>query len=189
VSGVAARWSTARIRKKTAPERRAHTEAPAQPSADQEEKAPHSPPVSPAQLPATDPPTRSAARETGGIPERVAERVSTGTDGRVIAFPVSTSPSNPPDSQRIDVTAEPEQEQRVTRSLIGLVKPRTWRPKLSVKNREYPGVTSPGTYFITHSGGFQLYQQKTREYLGHYTKAAIRELERLYGKTRSRKRK
>jgi hypothetical protein len=70
------------------------------------------------------------------------------------------------------------------RGLLGLVSSRTWRKKLKVKNAEYPRVTSPGTYFISHSGGFQLYQQKTRDYLGHYTKSAIKELENRYGKKR-----
>jgi hypothetical protein len=106
-------------------------------------------------------------------PDETDVSTSSSETSKSVAF---TSPSK--DSSKNPVSSTND------RGLLGLVNPRTWRRKLTIKNKEYPRVTSPGTYFISHSGGFQLYQQNTRRYLGHYTKAAIRELEGKYAKKR-----
>jgi hypothetical protein len=63
----------------------------------------------------------------------------------------------------------------------------TWRPKTTVKNADYPRVTAPGCYFNSDSGGFALTHRATNKYLGHYTRNAIAELERKYGKKNSKR--
>jgi hypothetical protein len=138
-----------------------------------------------------NPVARSADRSPPNNPDpHIEEAKSTGTDGRILPFPVRvTSPSEPVAESVPPPVTLPTQNQPFTHGLLGLVTGRTWRAKLRTKNREYPEVTSPGTYFISHSGGFQLYAQKTRDYLGHYTKAAIAALEEKYGrKKKSRQR-
>jgi len=51
-----------------------------------------------------------------------------------------------------------------------------------VRNPNYPRVTAVGCFFVEHSGGYQLIHTKTDKYLGHYTMAAISELEKKYAK-------
>jgi len=70
---------------------------------------------------------------------------------------------------------------------LGISEARTWRPKLVIKNPDYPKVTLPGTFFIAHAGGFQLIERATNRPLGHYTKATIKDLERKYGKAKRTK--
>jgi hypothetical protein len=63
-----------------------------------------------------------------------------------------------------------------------------WRPKVYVRNPNYPRVTAVGCFFVEHSGGYQLIQTKTNKYLGHYSMAAIAELEKKYAKKKSSRR-
>ena len=76
---------------------------------------------------------------------------------------------------------------------LGISQGRVWRPKVYVRNPNYPRVTAVGCYFVEHSGGYQLIHTNTNKYLGHYTMAAISELEKKYAKkkrsSRNRKRK
>lgn len=51
-----------------------------------------------------------------------------------------------------------------------------------VRNPNYPRVTAVGCFFVEHSGGYQLIHTKSNKYLGHYTMAAISELEGKYAK-------
>jgi len=74
---------------------------------------------------------------------------------------------------------------------LGISEARTWRPKLTIKNKNYPRVTCPGTFFIQHSGGFQLIHRAKNKCLGFYSQATIKDLEKQYGKkkrTRNRDR-
>jgi hypothetical protein len=64
-----------------------------------------------------------------------------------------------------------------------------WRPKQRVENHRYPKVTAPGTYWIEHSGGFQLINRTPSKYLAHYTQENIRKLEKQYGKKKSPRRR
>jgi hypothetical protein len=76
---------------------------------------------------------------------------------------------------------------------LGISQGRSWRPKVYVRNPNYPRVTAVGCFFVEHSGGYQLIHTKSNKYLGHYSMAAIAELEKKYAKkkriSRSRKRK
>jgi hypothetical protein len=48
--------------------------------------------------------------------------------------------------------------------------------------------TAVGCFFVEHSGGYQLIHTKTNKYLGHYSMAAIAELEKKYAKKKSSRR-
>jgi hypothetical protein len=124
---------------------------------------------------ATDPPQQTATREPAA---RVAEGVSTGTDGRVIAFPSRAVGTG---------TTMPASEDLF--GLSSLKEMRVWRPVKFVRNRDYPKVIMDGCKFKQDSGGFALFQRTPSKYLGHYRKEAITELERKYGKKKSRRRK
>ncbi len=105
-----------------------------------------------------------------------------------VAAPAASA-SSLPSASASSIPAKTEINQ-VIPSLFGALNARVWRPKTREDNPNYPRVTSPGCYFIEHSGGFQLMNRSPLRYLGHYTKAATRELERKYGKKkRSRKSK
>jgi hypothetical protein len=70
----------------------------------------------------------------------------------------------------------------------GIAENPIWRPKKFIRNDKYPGVSAKGFYFQDHSGGFALIHRKTNTYEGFYTKDAIQELEKQYGKANSKKR-
>lgn len=73
------------------------------------------------------------------------------------------------------------------KGFLGIAEARTWRPKLTVKNRDYPKVTCPGTFFIQHSGGFQLIHRASNKCLGFYTREQTKELERKYGNKKQKR--
>jgi hypothetical protein len=79
------------------------------------------------------------------------------------------------------IAAKPE-----SKGFLGISDAWTWRPKFSVKNPDYPKVSAPGCFFISHSGGFQLIHRATSKCLGFYTRAQIKELESKYA-TKKRK--
>ena len=64
----------------------------------------------------------------------------------------------------------------------GIASDPVWKPKKFVRNESYPKVTATGYYFQNHSAGFVLIRRATNEYVGFYTKQAIKELEEEYGK-------
>src|SRR5262245_35280775 len=39
---------------------------------------------------------------------------------------------------------------------LGISQGRVWRPKVYVRNPNYPRVTAVGCFFVEHSGGYQL---------------------------------
>ena len=61
-----------------------------------------------------------------------------------------------------------------------------WRPVKFVKNVDYPKVVPEGFYFKQDSGGFALKKQSTGKWYGHFTKKAVKELERKYAKKKPR---
>ena len=71
---------------------------------------------------------------------------------------------------------------------LGISQGQKWRPKVYVRNPNYPCVTAVGCFFVEHSGGYQLIHTKTNKYLGHYSMAAISELEKKYAKKKSSRR-
>src|SRR5262249_37515336 len=111
------------------------------------------------------------------------------TTGNVVNFPQSASASN---RQSIGQSASASKipvsntNNMAFMPLVGALKERSWKPKTTIRNPCYPAVTSPGCYFVSHSAGFQLIHRASCRYLGHYTKAAIKELEIKYGKKKSR---
>jgi hypothetical protein len=135
-----------------------------------------------------------------------AEVSMTGTDGaRVLPFQRSvsgagsepeinhcssarTSPEIVPSSSTRTIFAN-----KASVGFLGISQGRVWRPKVYVRNPNYPRVTAVGCFFVEHSGGYQLIHTKSNKYLGHYTMAAVSELEGKYAKkkrsSRSRKRK
>jgi hypothetical protein len=110
------------------------------------------------------------------------------TTGNVVAFPHFASTS------RMAENADSASASRIPathtiKGFLGISGSRIWRAKLYVRNSRYPRVTTVGCYFIEHSAGFQLIHRETHKYLGHYTKAAIAELEKKYGKAKARNRR
>jgi hypothetical protein len=101
-----------------------------------------------------------------------------------------TSPENGPTSSARTVTRT-FPANKVSVGFLGISQGRVWRPKVYVRNPNYPRVTAVGCFFVEHSGGYQLIHTKSNKYLGHYTVAAISELEMKYAKkkrsSRSRK--
>jgi hypothetical protein len=102
-----------------------------------------------------------------------------------------TSP-DPGQSSSARTVARTFPAKRVGVGFLGISEERVWRPKVYVRNPNYPRVTAAGCFFVEHSGGYQLIRTKSNKYLGHYTMAAISELEKKYAKkkrnNRSRKR-
>ena len=165
------------------------------------------------------PPPAPPAQIEPSQPQQLVERTAaaevslTGNDSaRILAFSMVPRPqeSQPIDSGNEQETAR-SSSTRTTSEIIqsssartfpankasvaflGISQGRVWRPKMYVRNPNYPRVTAVGCYFVGHSGGYQLIHTKSNKYLGHYTMAAISELEKKHAKKkasiRSRKRK
>jgi len=104
--------------------------------------------------------------------------------------PLAQSASTSNFELKAPVASTSKKTVRVERQgFLGISDARTWRPKLFERNPNYPRVTSPGCFFLEHSGGFQLIHRLTKKCLGFYTRAQTKELEKKYGKKKSRNRK
>lgn len=120
-----------------------------------------------------------------------AEVLMTGTDGaRVLPFRAL-------ENTRSESAFSPASESAFTGSFtpavksggkgfLGISDSRVWKPKLYSRNPDFPQVSTPGCFFVQHSGGFQLIHRATLKYLGHYTKSSIALLEEKYGKKKRR---
>jgi hypothetical protein len=164
--------------------------------------------------PPAPPPARIGPSQPKQEPETSAAEVSmTGTDGaRILPFSLATKPEYDQSSSARSL-AERDQSScartspgiiqsssartfpanKASVGFLGISHGRVWRPKVYVRNPKYPRVTAVGCYFVEHSGGYQLIHTNSSKYLGHYTMAAISELEKKYAKkkrnSRNRKRK
>jgi hypothetical protein len=133
------------------------------------------------------------------LAQRGDEARMTGTDGAVVL------PFRPPENARSESAFtppnarafSPTSEITFTRSFTPAIKPvgkgflgisdsRVWKPKLYSRNPDFPQVSTPGCFFVQHSGGFQLIHRGTLKYLGHYTKSSVALLEEKYGKKKRR---
>jgi hypothetical protein len=63
-----------------------------------------------------------------------------------------------------------------------------WRPLKFNRNPDYPKVVPNGFYFKQDSGGFALKRQDTGRWYGHFTRKTVKELEKTYGKKKTRTR-
>jgi hypothetical protein len=62
-----------------------------------------------------------------------------------------------------------------------------WRPVKFVRNKEYPRVIANGCYWVRSGSGFQLMHQESSKYLGYYTSAEVKALEKQYGHKKPRR--
>jgi hypothetical protein len=142
----------------------------------------------------------SQANEAGRPgPTPGAEVLMTGTDGaRVLPFRVlentgSESAFTPQSASACSQASESAFTRPFTpavksggKGFLGISDSRVWKPKLYSRNPDFPRVSTPGCFFVQHSGGFQLIHRSTLKYLGHYTKSSIGLLEEKYGKKKRR---
>jgi hypothetical protein len=146
------------------------------------------------------PVAQAEANEAGRPgPTPDAEVLMTGTDGaRVLPFRVlentgSVSACTPRSASACSQASESTFTRSCTpavkplvKGLLGISDSRVWKPKLYSRNPDFPQVSTPGCFFVQHSGGFQLIHRATLKYLGHYTKSSIALLEEKYGKKKRR---
>jgi hypothetical protein len=118
-------------------------------------------------------------------PPPIAEAKSTGTDGRILLFPVRSGTGT--NASGGTGTTIPTSDDLF--DLSSLKQTRIWRPIKFERNPDYPKVILDGCKFKQDSGGFALFQREPSKYLGHYRRGAIAELEKKYGKKKSRRRK
>jgi hypothetical protein len=128
-------------------------------------------------------------------PDRRSEVSMDGTNGaRILSFP---RPETAQSSSQSERTFTPDSESAFThhytpsvkskgRGFLGISDGRIWKSKLYSRNPDFPKVSTPGCFFIGHSGGFQLIHRGTLKYLGHYTRSSITLLEKQYGKKKRR---
>jgi hypothetical protein len=64
-----------------------------------------------------------------------------------------------------------------------------WRPVKFKRKQHYPDVVPDGCAWKQDGGGFSLSRQKPTKYITYFKVETIRNLEKLYGKTKPRKRK
>jgi hypothetical protein len=116
-------------------------------------------------------------------PQPIEEAKSTGTDGRIIPFPRPVTSEVKP--QFTSEVTEPENTDLF--GLSSLKENLVWRPVKFERKKHYPKVVPGGCGWKQDGGGFSLSRQKPTKYLGYFRLDAIRNLERLYGKKKPRK--
>jgi hypothetical protein len=123
----------------------------------------------------------------------VASAVSTGTDGRVIAFParvfVEQNEAVPTSGTDFHTTSGTIPTTVDLFELNSLKENRFWRPKKLTRNKDYPKVILDGAEWQRNTGGFALRIKQPYAYLGYYRRETIIELEKEYGAKKPRKRK
>jgi hypothetical protein len=115
----------------------------------------------------------------------------TGTDGRILPFPrLVTSEVKPPEPESENAPDTSEVTQPQSNDLFDLSSVKemlVWRPVKFERKKHYPKVVPDGCGWKQDGGGFTLSRQKPTKYLGYFRLDAIRNLERLYGKKKPRK--